>query len=89
MTEPVSIWSVAPPPYEQYLYVMMNHSEARGAFVAVGLDSFSGFRSVVYPPGDTERAKAEARELTAIIACTRRLLGMTAHTELLTGGLVQ
>ena len=53
MTEPVSIWSVAPPPYEQYLYVMMNHSEARGAYVAVGLDSFSAFRSVVYPAGHT------------------------------------
>lgn len=77
MTKPVSIWDVAPPPYEQYLYVMAHFAELQkhGAMVAVGFQQ-GGFKEVTYPPGELGRARKEAEELAALIATTRSLLGL-------------
>lgn len=76
--KPVSIWDVAPPPYEQYLYVMADFDERHGVAVMVGLE-VGGFRTVQYAKQETARAESEAKELSALIASTRSLLGLQFH----------
>lgn len=78
MSKPVSIWDVAPPPYEQYLYVMANFDARYGAMVAVGFES-ANFKTLAYPTQDIARARAEAEELAALIATTRSILGLKFH----------
>jgi hypothetical protein len=80
MSKPVSIWDVAPPPYEQYLYVMANFDARYGAMVAVGFET-ANFKTLAYPAQDIARARTEAQELATLIATTRSLLGLKFHAE--------
>lgn len=75
----VSIFSLAKPPYEQYLYVSYGVSPTGEVqmYVWPGEKRFVGGPTILtYPAKDRDRALKEIKELATLIATTRRILSL-------------
>lgn len=76
----VSIWAVAPPPYEQYLYVSYGTFKGNVGVYVWPATSGTGPIILHYPAADRSRALKEIDEFSALVISTRRLLGLETPT---------